>query len=103
MNNSNYRCEEIAHIEVERERQREASIAAVRAVQEHCPHDRVVEGGDRRICAACGLEEQARLGMWPGHTVDGGFYEFVRPAGMRTVLNGEFIKRGDVVAYRVRI
>lgn len=44
-----------------------------------------------------------RYYSWPGETADGGFYEFMRPAGQRTTLNSEFVKVGDVCSYRVRL
>jgi hypothetical protein len=81
-------------------------VDAIRAVHDKCPHDKIVESGGnqpRRICCVCGLEEVIRYFSWPSQTIDGGFYGFVRPAGLRTVLNSEFVKRGDVVEYRVRI
>jgi hypothetical protein len=79
-----------------------SAIIGVRGFQADCPHDKVVASEDRRICARCGVEEHNRY-SWPGFTSDGGFYEFVRPAGLPTILNTEFVKRGDVTLYRVSI
>ena len=92
----------IKQIEDETATARRSAIVGVRAFQADCPHDKVVESGDRRICAACGLEERNRYN-WPGYTSDGGFYEFIRPAGLPTILNTEFVKRGDVVRHRISV
>jgi hypothetical protein len=107
-----YRAEAVAKIEAEISRQREAAIEDIRAIQESCPHDRIIEstaGSDslgwkcgRRICAACGLEEAANW-SWPSRTVDGGLYRFMRPAGRATILNTEFVKYGDVCKFRVNV
>lgn len=87
--------------------ERKSAIVSVRAFQKNCPHDKIVASSmgfnARRICAACGLEELNRYYSWPGETADGGFYEFIRPAGLRTVLNSEFVKVGDVCAHRVEV
>lgn len=85
---------------------RSSAVVAIKSTQESCPHDQIVADsrygfGGRRICARCGLEE-ANNYSWPGHTVDGGFYEFMRPAGLPTILNSEFVKIDDVTKYRVR-
>jgi hypothetical protein len=92
----------IRQIEEEVAATRQSAIDGVKSLQVCCPHDKVVAGGDRRICASCGLEECNRY-SWPGYTSDGGFYEFVRPAGEPTVLNTEFVKSGDVIRYRVSV
>lgn len=82
---------------------RASAIVGVKAFQADCPHDKVVSSGERRICVCCGLEEYNRYYFWPGETKAGGFYEFLRPAGERTILNTEFVKQGDVTQYRVRV
>lgn len=80
--------------------------ADVRAIQTLCRHDKVVTDGDRwggrRICAQCGLEEKVTHGFsW--ETSDGGLYPFMRPAGLKPILDVEFAKKDDVVKYRVRL
>lgn len=102
-----HRSERVAAIEAARAAWRENAAAEVRAIQADCPHDKVIESrgpgmGARRICARCGLEEVTWYGF-PAQTIDGGMYEFQRAPGQRTVLNTEFVKDGDVCAYRVRI
>ena len=86
---------------------RKSAILSVRAFQKDCPHDKIVAStlgaNARRICCVCGLEELNRYFSWPGETADGGLYEFMQPAGRRTVLNSEFVKVGDVCAYRVNV
>lgn len=92
----------IKQIEDEIATARKSAIVGVRAFQADCPHEKVAESGDRRICICCGIEEHNRY-SWPGFTSDGGLYEFMRPAGERTVLNTEFVKRCDVIQYRVMV
>ena len=86
---------------------RKSAVLSVKAFQTDCPHDKIVASSlgtnARRICCVCGLEELNRYYSWPGETDDGGLYEFMRPAGLRTVLNSEFVKVGDVCSYRVRV
>lgn len=102
-----HRHHDIAAIEKAVTDQCAANVRKIRAVQDKCPHDKIVAStlgsGARRICCACGLEELNRYYSWPGQTEDGGLYEFMRPAGLRTVLNGEFVKVDDVCSYRVRL
>jgi|SRR5687768_13791925 len=97
---------DIARIEAIIKRQREKAMDDIRAIQEKCPHDKVVAaqdwGGGRRICAQCGLEEYSNL-SWPWRTGDGGYYEFLREPDQPTILNTEFYKRDDVCKYRVEI
>lgn len=92
----------IKQIEDEIATARKSAIVGIRAFQADCPHEKIVEGNERRICACCGIEEANRY-LWPGYTVDGGFYEFMRPGGARTILNSEFVKKDDVTKYRVSI
>lgn len=103
--NNLYRDARIAQIESAAVDARKARISAVREIQAACLHEKVVESqqvcGARRICCTCGIEEMVRYSWWAGMTVDGGYYEFSRPAGLRTVLNSEFVKPGDVVCLRV--
>lgn len=102
-----HRNEHIATLEKGLADHRAQMIEAIRIIQDACPHDKIVANtlgtGARRICCQCGLEEMNRYYSWPGETADAGMYEFARPAGMRTVLNSEFIKVGDVCAQRVRL
>lgn len=97
----------IKELEDNLDAERKSAILSVRGYQKDCPHDKIVASslgsGARRICCACGLEELNRYFSWPGETADGGLYEFMRPAGQRTVLNSEFVKVGDVCSYRVRV
>lgn len=97
----------IAEIEKSLADAHSSAIVGIKSTQESCPHDRIVANhrngfGGRRICVQCGLEE-ANNYSWPGHTVDGGLYEFMRPAGLRTILNSEYVKIDDVTKYRVRL
>jgi hypothetical protein len=104
------RLPQIAKLEADQKIAREAAIGAVREMQAACPHHKIIEtkaGSDsfgwkdgRRICACCGIEEAVSWN-WPGRTQDGGFYEFMRPAGQPTILNGDFVKYDDVCRYRV--
>lgn len=82
---------------------RKVAVNGVRAFQADCPHGKVVANGNRRICVCCGWEEATTYGHWPSFTCNGGLYEFVRPAGERTILNSEYVKSGDVVKYRVSV
>lgn len=96
----------IEALEREYSEARVAYRADVRAIQTLCRHDKVVTDGDRwggrRICAQCGLEENVTHGFsW--ETSDGGLYPFMRPAGLKPILDVEFAKRDDVVKYRVRL
>lgn len=101
-----YRHPAVAKIEADTKAARQAAADDVRKFQATCPHEAVIADGGfhngRRICAACGLEECADYG-WPSTTIDGGLYEFVRSAGLRTILNTEFVKPGNVPSYRLRI
>jgi hypothetical protein len=95
----------IVVIETARKAEREKAIADVAAMQAACEHTHVVaesNWGGRRICACCGIEEAARY-SWPTTTIDGGYYEFIRPAGLPTILNTDFFKIGRVLDYRVHI
>lgn len=102
-----------AHIEERLEKAQSDALEEIRAIQDTCPHEHVIEEPGksdsfgwrhaRRICVDCGVEEVNRYHSWPGETTDGGFYECLRPAGRKTILNTEFVKRGGVVEHRVRI
>ena len=102
-----HRMPAIKEIEDRISTERKSAILSVRSFQKDCPHDKVVTdtlgAGARRICCTCGVEELNRYYSWPGETADGGFYEFMQPAGRRTTLNSEFVKVGDVCSYRVRL
>lgn len=102
-----HRMPAIKEIEARISADRKSAVLSVRAFQKDCPHDKIVTDtlgtGARRICCACGVEELNRYYSWPGETADGGFYEFMQPAGRRTMLNSEFVKVGDVCALRVRL
>jgi hypothetical protein len=102
-----HRMPAIKEIEEDIDTKRKSAILSVRAFQQDCPHDKIVTNtlgsGARRICCSCGLEELNRYYSWPGETADGGLYEFIQPAGRRTILNSEFVKVGDVCSYRIRV
>lgn len=101
----NHRLSGVAQVEAALDTARRDAIKNIRAMQETCAHRAIIASntwGGRRICAECGLEEVSAY-SWPSTTIDGGYYEFVRPAGRKTVLNSEFVKIGDVVSHRVRL
>lgn len=99
---THHRNTDVAAIEAQIKAARQDAIEKVKAIQDTCSHAQVIDGGERRICAACGLEEAYDY-PWPGRTRDGGFYVFMRPPGMLPVLKTEFVKQGSVVAYRISI
>lgn len=105
--NNPHRNEHIATLEKGLADHRKQMIEAVRTIQDRCPHDKIVAdtlgSGARRICCQCGLEEMNRYYSWPGETTYSSMYEFSRPSGLRTVLNGEFVKVGDVPGQRIRL
>ena len=106
----NYRSSAIAKIECDLKQQREKAIRDIKLFQVKCPHDLIVESPyrlghgfpTRRICIKCGLEEVVSY-SFPSTTIDGGFYEFQRKPGFRTILNSEFIKKDEVLKYRINL
>lgn len=99
-----HRHPSIKEVEDAVEQTRKDAVKRIRALQSICPHTKVVHGDDRRICVCCGVEERSQYSWgWPGRTIDGGYYEFIRPAGENTILNSEFVKRDSVVPYRVQV
>lgn len=93
---------DIARWEVNIKAQKEKATYEIKMLQELCTHDKIVHGGDRRICCVCGIEEYNHYN-WPGTTADGGLYPFLRRAGQKTILNYDFIKNDDVCKYRVSL
>ncbi len=108
------RLNTIAAIEKAREISQRKAIARIKHFQARCKHEKIIESPRRasdygsafparRICVCCGVEEVISAYSWPAHTVDGGLYEFQRTPGQRTILNSEFVKKGDVCEYRIRL
>jgi hypothetical protein len=101
MTTNPHRLPQITNIESEVAQFRADAHKRVKTIQVSCIHDKIIDGGDRRICAACGLEEAYRYSWGSSTTVDPGGYEFARPAGQRSILQNEFAKKDSVVPYRV--
>lgn len=80
------------------------SVREIKIIQEECPHEKIIAGGERRICAVCGYEECYRYSWGASTTTDGGFYEFIAPPNVKSKLYScEFVKQDDVTKYRIKL